>query len=492
MYILTTAQMREAERIAIEDKGVPSMLLMENAARGAAEEILRLNVKSALIFAGKGNNGGNGLAIARLLMAEGVRVKVIFIGERERASADCLKNLEILESYNADITYNDINAPIGHYDIVIDALVGTGLKSRLSGQYTEIVNNINEKAKLVLSVDCPTGVNCDTGEDYGIAVNADITVTFHRAKRGLLLYPAAVRCGRLVVKHIGIPDDTEYNCFKLDDADAKKLLPLRKADSNKGNYGRVLFVSGCDSMTGAAVINCMAAYRSGAGLVNICSSEHVINVVQNTLPEAVTSRIENIDCNYGNVTAVGSGIGISDKSREIVRYVAENTEHTIVADADALNIMAEDKSLIAFKGVITPHIKEMSRLTGLSTEHIKNNLIETALDFAAEYNVVVLLKDSHSVVASPDGRICINTTGTPAMSKGGTGDCLTGLIAGLIAQGVSVFEAACLGAYINGLAGERAAEEKGEYGILASDIADSIPHIMEKLKQTCNKKGIEM
>lgn len=492
MYVLSTAQMREAERIAIEEKGVLSMLLMENAARGAAEEILKLGARSALIFAGKGNNGGDGLAVARLLMTEGMIVKVIFIGERDRASKDCLKNLEILESYGADIVYNDINVDICRYDIVIDALVGTGLKSRLSDKYIEIVNIINEKARLVLSIDCPTGVNCDTGEDHGAAVNADITVTFHRAKRGLLLYPAAYRCGRLKVKHIGIPDAAQYECFTLTKSEAASLLPVRRADSHKGSYGKVLFVSGCDKMTGAAVINCRAAYRSGAGLVNICSTDHVINVVQSLLPEAVTSKEEEIDYGYGNVTAIGSGIGITDRSRRLVRNVVKNTEHTIVADADALNIMAEDKSLIAFKGVITPHIKEMSRLTGLDAEYIKNNLIDTAVDTAKKYNVVVLLKDAHSVIASPEGRVCINTTGTSAMSKGGSGDCLTGLVAGLIAQGADVFEAACLGAYINGLAGERAAAKIGTYGVLASDIGDNIPQVMEELKQTCNKKGIEM
>ena len=169
-----------------------------------------------------------------------------------------------------------------------------------------------------------------------------------------------------------------------------------------------------------------------------------------------------------------------------------NTGHTIVADADALNIMAEDKSLIEFKGVITPHIKEMSRLTRLDTEYIKGNMIKTAVDFAREYNTVVLLKDAHSVIASPEGKVCINTTGTPAMSKGGTGDCLTGLIAGLIAQDTEVFDAACLGAYINGLAGEKAAHKKGEYGILATDITENIPLVMEELKQKCNKNNLEI
>lgn len=487
MYILSTKEMREEERIATEDKGVSSLLLMENAARGATDEILELGIRSALVFAGKGNNGGDGLAIARLLMANNVKVKVIFIGEREKATPDCLKNLEILERYNADIAYNDISCTIGHYDIVIDALVGTGLKSKLSHKYIEIVNRINEKARFVLSVDCPTGINCDTGEDYGIAVNADITVTFHLPKRGLLLYPAYSHVGELKIKHIGIPYISEFSCFTLDNA----LLPVRNNDSNKGTYGRVLFISGCDTMAGAAVINGRAAYRAGAGLVNICTTDHVINVVHNTLPEAVTSRLESIDYNYGNVTAIGSGLGISDKSRQLVKNVVENTNHTIVADADALNIMAEDKSLIKFEGVITPHIKEMSRLTGLDTEHIKGNMIDIALDFARRYNVVVLLKDAHSVIASPEGRVCINTTGTPAMSKGGTGDCLTGLTAGLIAQGVSAFDAACLGAYINGLAGERAAEKKGEYGILATDITENIPLVMEELKQNCNIKPLE-
>ncbi len=490
MYVLSTKEMREEERIAIEEKGVPSLLLMENAARGIADKVLDMGAGSALIFAGKGNNGGDGLAAARLLMASGVNVKVIFIGDKERATHDCLINLAMLESCDADISYNDTSCTIGHYDIVIDALVGTGLKSKLNGTYIDIVEKINKKAKLVLSVDCPTGVNCDTGEDYGIAVNADVTVTFHLPKRGLLLYPAYSHVGKLVVKHIGIPCTTASDCFMLDGKNIH--LPVRKSYSNKGTYGKVLFVSGSDTMAGAAVINGRAAYKAGAGLVNICTTDHVADVVHSTLPEAVTSRRGSIDHDYGNVTVIGSGIGISDDSRRMVRAVTEKTKRPIVADADALNIMAEDKSLISFNGVITPHIKEMSRLTGLDPDYIKSNMIETALDFARKYNVVVLLKDAHSVIASPGGKICINTTGTPAMSKGGTGDCLAGLIAGLIAQGMDVFDAACLGAYINGLAGEMAAHRKGEYGVLATDITENISLAMEMLKHNCNKKSLEM
>lgn len=469
MYILSNAEMKEAERIAIENMGVPSIVLMENAAKNTAEVVLSKNPKRAVVIAGKGNNGGDGLAAARHLITNNVKTKIYFIGDREKASNDCKTNLSILENYNAEIIF-DSNIDLNHCDIIVDALIGTGLKRKLSDEYVEIVNKINQSNKFVVSVDCPTGINSDTGEDYSIAVNADITVTFHQPKLGLMLYPAYSHVGDIVVKDIGIPNITKSNTFTLDNVS----MPKRRADSHKGVYGKVLIVAGCDTMAGAAVLNAAACYNVGAGLVNVCSTNHVIDVIHTSIPEAITTKRKNIDYNYGNVCAIGSGLG---KNYKLVEKVILNCRNKLVIDADGLNSLSENTDLL-FKHksdcVITPHIMEMSRLTGLDAEHIKHNMIETAKSFAEKYNVTVALKDAHTVIAAPDGRLCINITGTPAMSKGGTGDCLCGVIAGLAAQGMNCFEAACMGAYINGKAGEYAEKSLGAYSVKAMDIVDNL------------------
>ncbi len=469
MYILSNAEMKEVERYAIEDMGVPSIVLMENAAKNASEVILSRKPEKAVIIAGKGNNGGDGLAIARHLITNNVKTKIYFIGDSKKATADCKINLNILKNYNADIIF-DNNINLNHCDIVIDALIGTGLKRKLSEEYIKIVNIINKSNKFVVSIDCPTGINSDTGEDYGIAVNADITVTFHQPKTGLMLYPAYSHTGRIIVKDIGIPYINKSNTFKLDNIS----MPKRNSDSHKGTYGKALIIAGSDNMTGAAVLNAKACYNVGAGLVNICSTDHVIDIIQNSVPEAITSKRENIDYNYGNVCAIGSGLG---RNYELVENVILNCNNKLIIDADGINSLSENTDLLLKHKndcIITPHIMEMSRLTKLDINYIKNNMIETAKEFAKKYNVTVVLKDAHTVIASPKGKICINTTGTPAMSKGGTGDCLCGVITGLIAQGIESFNAACMGAYINGKAGEYAEKKLGTYSVRASDIADNI------------------
>ena len=478
MYLLSNSEMKEVERVAIEDKKVPSLILMENAARGATDVILSYKPKKVIVFAGKGNNGGDGLAIARMLMANNINTKIVFIGDKDKATTDCKTNLEILENYNSDIVYNTENINILDYDIIVDALIGTGLTRRLNEKYEKIVNTIN-KGKFIVSIDCPTGIDSNSGNDYGIAVNANVTVTFHLPKIGLLLYPAYSHIGKLVVKNIGVPYIGNFKTFLLDNP--IEFLPKRQENSNKGTYGKAMFISGCDTMSGAAVINGTSAYKVGCGLVNICSTEHTINVIHNTLPEAVTTKRENINLSYGNVIAIGSGLGISEESKNIVDFVLKNAKCPVIADADALNIISGNEELKYYTSAITPHLKEMSRLTGKSVEHIKENLIEVAKEYAKEYNTVVVLKDAHSVIASPNGNICINVTGTSAMSKGGSGDSLTGVITGLVAQGIDVYNACCLGAYINGKAGEVAEKKTSKYSVLALDISNSIGDVLKEI-----------
>lgn len=482
MDIVTTVQMKAIEADAIEKKDVPSLLLMENAAYGVKKEVLKFNPKSVTVFAGKGNNGGDGLAVSRQLMAIGIDVKIYFVGDFNKATPDCNRNLNFLKAYKADIHYitDNINLiDVADTDLIVDALIGTGLNRQLSPLYSEIVNIINSSKKTVISVDCPTGINSDTGEDYGIAVNSDITVTFHLPKVGILLYPANSHIKKLVISDIGIPYISKNNIFTLDKSSAKELLPKRIENSNKGTYGKALFISGCDTMAGAAIINAKSAYKCGCGLVNICSTRHVIGVSHCTLPEAVTTLISDLSTaiDSKNAIAIGSGLGTSENANNTLKYVIENSKAPLVIDADGLNMLSQNTDLLKklkVNCVITPHLKEMSRLTNISVDDISSNMQQTALDFAKKYNIVVVLKSAHTVIASPSGKICINTTGTSAMSKGGSGDSLTGVITGLIAQNLTPFDAACLGTYLNGKAGEIAEQKFSAYSVLASNISDCI------------------
>lgn len=473
MYVLSTEEMKAVERYAIEKIGVPSIVLMENAAKNAAEIIINQNPKKVIIFAGKGNNGGDGLAIARHLITNNIEVKIYFIGDKNKATADCSTNLNILEGYNADISYG-YNGEDLDCDIIADALIGTGLKRRLSEEYAYIVDKINNSNCKVVAIDCPTGINSDTGEDYGIAVNADITVTFHCPKTGLMLYPAYNHAGKIYVEDIGIPYVSESDTFILDNIN----MPKRNSDSHKGTYGKALVVAGCETMAGAAILNCKSAYKVGAGLVNLCTTDNVISAIHYSLPEAVTTKRKNIDYTYGNVCAIGSGLG---DNKELVENVVKNYKRNIVIDADGLNNISQNTDIlknVSKRCVITPHLREMSRLTGYDVEYIKYNLITVAKEFAQRYNIIVVLKDSHSIITDGN-KICINITGTPAMSKGGTGDCLCGVITGLIAQGTDLFEAACLGCYIMGKSGEKAEEKLGMYSVMACDIIECISDVIK-------------
>ena len=509
MKLLTNKQMHDIEYDAIEKKGVPSILLMEHAAMAVTRECLKDNPKNVLIFAGKGNNGGDGLAVARhLLCRKDINTAVVFIGDPEDATKDCKTNLNALRAYDANIIYIEKKSDLEGLerivyasDIVIEAIVGTGLHTKLR-EFTEmIVTLINEKANYIISVDCPSGINTNTGEDYGKAVYADKTVTFHLPKVGLMLYPACEHVGELVVGSISLPVDNSYEIgsyYTLTDKEAVELLPKRESRSNKGTYGKAMMIAGCDLMAGAALIACTAAYRIGAGLVRACVNPYVATVIHNGLPEAVTTILPDKDgklyggsfkpiadeINKSNVIAAGCGLGNTKEVFDLVTKLIDNAEVPLILDADALNVLegkAELLKNLKAPCIITPHLKEMARLTGLETDYISEELIAVAGSFSKEYNVITVLKDAHTVIATPTGDIYINTTGTPAMSKGGSGDCLTGAIAGLTAQGLSPENAAVLGCYICGTAGELAAEEMSQYGVLARDTAKYIPMAIKNL-----------
>ncbi len=500
MYLVTNSQMKAIEQKAIVS-GMPSLLLMENAAMSLTELIVEDNYKNVLLFCGKGNNGGDGLACARQLYAKGIDVNIIFIGMPQSTTEDCCTNLNAVNALNIPIVYfdrdiqdlSDLKEHLEKCDLIVDAMVGTGLESKLREPISTLVNIINNSGKPVYSVDCPTGVSTDSGDDFGLAVYAKKTVTFHLPKVGLMLHPACEHTGELIVGNISLKQDNKTNYRLLSNTEAKELMPKRIPRSDKSCYGRIYAFTGCDNMTGAAVLSAKSAYKVGAGLIYAYTTRHCSQIMQYHLPEAVVNSVPetdgyinsdagNIDLSGATVILIGCGLGNNNITYGFLKEILNKISIPLVLDADGLNIISQNeelKNMLPNNTVITPHPKEMSRLTGLSVKEIINNPVETALSFAKKYNVITVLKDARTVIASPQGQVTINITGTPAMSKGGSGDCLAGIISGLIAQGLDCCTAASLGCYISGKAGEIAESRLSSYGITASDLIDCIPAVFD-------------
>ncbi len=501
MIVLTNSQMKRAEEIGMKDLGVSSIVLMENAALNIVNYI-ELNFSrddKTVVFCGKGNNGGDGFAVARGLFSRGYDVTIVPYGDMMKATPDCFKNYLSAKAMKIPFE-NDYKKALSEAYITVDALVGTGFSSALRSDLAEICREINNSDNFVIAADCPTGVNSDSGEVYEDAVKADFTFTFHLPKAGLLLYPARAYTGKLITGSIGIPQTPVEGSrlFAFSKKEAAEMLPKRSPSSNKGTYGKVFAFSGCDQMTGAAVLNLTAAYRSGAGLAcGVCTGK-TADIIHQCLTEAVTKIVPDSggyltpaayetvkgDITEKTVVLAGSGLGVTAETAELIKKLVSEVKTTLIIDADGLNCLSGFKEILKSSEaniILTPHIGEMSRLCGKTVSEIKREPIKTALDFACEYGVVLVLKDASTIIASPENTACINTTGTAAMSKGGSGDVLAGLISGLCAQGLSAFNAACLGAYINGLSGEAAEKEMGSYGLLAGELCGYIPKVMTGL-----------
>ena len=506
MKLVTGSEMKIIESAAMEKYKIPSIILMENAALGVVEECICYKGSSFLVIAGKGNNGGDGLAVARHLFIAGEKINIIFIGDREKATPDCKTNLTAAEKLGIPMMYicdelsKDAGELISSADIIIDAMIGTGLKRALAPIYEEMVDKINSSDNYVISVDCPTGVDSDNGNIYSSAVKADITVTFFRKKLGLSLYPACSVSGEVKIKGISVPESSEefthlvHNSLTM--AEAKRFLPKRDDFGHKGTFGKVYSFTGSSDMTGAAFLSSLSAYRMGCGLLYLYAPQAVTDVFHTLLPEAVThtlpdingklckASLENIDISKADVIVTGCGIGRGDEVTDFVISLIESAECPIVIDADALNAIAKDTSvLLKAKNtvIVTPHLGEMSRLTNTTISYISDNMVSSAAEFSKKYNVITVLKSSRTVIASPEGTIYINETGSSAMSKGGTGDCLSGIIAALMAQGGEAYRSAVLACYINGLSAQLCTQAYTSYSTLARDIIDNLPKAVARI-----------
>jgi len=517
MRILNAAQMREADRYTIEDIGIPSLVLMENAGRQvvAAMEAAyeaRLDGRVA-VLCGRGNNGGDGFVVARTLLQRGVDAAVFVIGSVTDIRGDARTNLDILGRLGVTVveigdeqTWELHFSEISQCTLIVDAIFGTGLKSALGGMMETVVADVNASGIPIVSIDLPSGLSADTPHVIGDCIDASMTVTLAAPKLPLVLPPGEAHAGDVVIADIGIPSDVLDGLEgpRIELLTPEQLRPLvepRAPESHKGDFGRVTIVAGSRGKTGAAHLAAAGALRSGAGLVTVATPASCLAVVASMAPEYMTealaeakngcvagAAIEAVLALQQDVIACGPGLGRGSTVAEFVRALVDGATVPLVLDADALTVLADDPARLAGREdrdvIITPHPGEMARLVGSSVEEVQANRIEVAANFAATRRVYVVLKGHRTIVATPEGHIFINPTGNAGLATGGTGDVLTGMIAAWLAQLLDA-EAACrLAVFLHGAAGDLAEAAEGQVGMTATDVIARLGEALNRLTST--------
>ena len=492
-YLPDGAQMQAADMYTIKELGVPSLVLMERAALKVVEAIHErgIDTSKALIVCGSGNNGGDGFAAARILTEEGMCAEVLFAGNEASLSEECALQKRIAERMGIPV-FTDI--PEKEYTVIIDAVFGVGLSRDVTGWYSEIIRWMNSQNSRKVAVDIPSGVCAGTGRILGIAFQAELTVSMACVKAGCELFPGKSCAGETVAAPIGISPDLFRKdsgvCFTYDKTDISGLLPVRKADSHKGSYGKVLMITGSRGMAGACYLSARSAYAVGAGLVQIYTEEDNRGVIQQLLPEAIVSSYRDYDreqltalLEWADVVCIGCGLGRSEVSEKILLHTLKETDKLCIVDADGLNILSGHMEALRHSRasvIVTPHMKEMSRLMGKNMTEIAETRIRTAEEFAKAYGAVCVLKDSRTVVAQEGHHTFLNLAGNSAMAKAGSGDVLAGVITGLAAQGMTAFDSAAAGVFLHACGGDEARGKKGVYSVLAGDLIAGIERVLLK------------
>ena len=520
MKVLTAAQMREADRLTTERYGIPGIELMENAGTAIAEFLREkfpdLLNRKILVLCGKGNNGGDGMVAARVLKSFGADPHVYLFANPGSVEGDAAVNLKrwqqgLGELYvvTSEAEWESARNVLSEADLVIDALLGTGLHGPVEGLLGAVINDLNEARKkrrskvVVVAVDMPSGLASDSQDFGGPIVAADFTVTLTAPKVGQLVLPHSSCCGTLVVRDIGTPpelleSDPHLKLHWIEPAEFRSLPLLRSADANKGTYGHALIVAGSLGKSGAAILSARGTLRSGAGLVTVATPHDVLPIVAAGMPEMMTvplastetgtASLRNLD--YGkfdeimrgkSVLALGPGLSMQGETQQLIRSVFAQTDLPVVLDADGLNAFAGIADTLNERRApalaITPHPGEMARLLGTTVKDVQARRLDVALEAAGRWRAHVILKGFHTILATPSGNAYVNTTGNPGMATGGTGDALTGILAGLTAQfGTEDWaRVLSLGVYVHGLAGDIAASRVGEAPLIASDLIEAIP-----------------
>jgi len=528
--LVTAKEMKMCDYNTINHFGIPSLVLMERAALAVAARIDEWKKDNeiyrscnTLVVCGRGNNGGDGVAIARILSQHGYLVQIALVGDGEK-SKELNTQLKSAMAYNIPISsFEEVISSRSQmeWDVIVDAMLGIGCSRNVEGEYAKAIiymdecKKLKDKSLLLAAVDIPSGINADTGKVCAIAVKADMTVTFNFAKVGHILYPGTEYVGNLFVEDIGITQESfldEQSRFFFFDEKIEELIPKRISFGNKGTFGKILIIAGCKSVSGACILSCTSALRSGCGMAKIFSTKENVEAIKVLVPEAMydvyedTFEKENIEkvyialkniLSWCDVVVIGPGLSTEDMQHHILTKVLEIFDKDIVIDADAINMIAEDDNLkdLAknYKNrcggnlVMTPHIAEFSRIYNATFKenctnlYIKENILTLPKKIADYYNCIVVCKDARSVVSGSDNqRSYVNISGNSGMSTAGSGDVLCGIIASILARNIGAFQAACIGTYVHGIAGNLAAMEVGEYYMKAGDIIEELKKVLPR------------
>ena len=512
MKLVTAKEMKALDVQAQNDYAMPGILLMDNAAQAVAEAVhealTALEGERVVIFCGGGNNGGDGLGAARWLQSYGVSVRAFIVGAAlDAVQGDAALELAMftkaggrVEALSTEDDWVLAELAASKADVLVDALLGTGFHGELEGDVLRACELLNKSEKYILAVDIPTGVNADNGAVSEQAVRADHTVTMALVKTGLLLYPGREYCGDIELADISMPvklvEDYQSNKYRLTDEIVRELLPLRKANAHKGDAGRVVICAGSPGYTGAAALASDAAVKAGAGLVSLytpLSSRDVLAIkLTEVMVHGLLERMPGIlgggaasdvasSAEAADVLAIGPGLGTSESTQEAVRTILQKITTPVVIDADALTALAGHTEILAAmqaQKVLTPHPGEMARLTGLEIAEIEADRINVAKKYAEQWQAIVVLKGAPTVIGCPNGTVYVNSTGNSSLATGGSGDVLTGIIAGLAAQEISLQEAAICGVYLHGLAAELTGID---IGLAAGELAALLPQAREQV-----------
>jgi len=517
MFLVTANQMQDMDKQTIDSFGIPGVVLMENAGRGAFDMFLRkfkdLKAKKIAVIAGRGNNGGDGFVIARYLMEKGIRVNLFLLSLKEKVTGDAKVNMELAQklcdrSNSSSGTCSIVEIPdtnalkevkgrILHHDIFIDAILGTGLNSDVRGFFKDAIELMNSSQRPIFSIDIPSGLHSDTGQPLGVAVKADATATFSFAKAGHILYPGNSYTGELEVIDIGIPKfiakEKNINLSLIEKKEIAACFSPRDFQSHKGSFGHLLVIAGSTGKTGAACLCANAAMRCGTGLVTLGIAKSLNNSIEPQVIEPMTHPLPEKEKGLlsdncfdeiqtllkgKQALAIGPGLGIRKGTKKLIHKLIQNSDVPMVIDADAINCIAQNPEMLKKKkasAILTPHPGEMARLCNISTSEIQADRIGISSEFAKNHDVILVLKGAQTVVSFPDGRSFICPTGNPGMASGGMGDVLTGIIAGFYAQGFSPENASLAGVYIHGLSADILARDMGDFGFVATDMIQMIP-----------------
>ena len=514
MYLVSSSEMKGIEKRTIEEFGVSSSILMENAGISVVDALKAetggVLMKRVCVFCGQGNNGGDGFVTARHLRCDGASVTVFFTGDRQKLSPESASNLDAAIKYgvevillNSDEVLEAAAGAVFSCDIIIDALLGTGLNRPVEGFMAKVITLINGAGRYTVSVDVPSGLNSDTGDCAPVCVYADLTVTFGLPKKGLAVFPGFDTVGKLVVSDISFPvrllSEPRKNVLVTHDI-AVSMLPYRPKNANKGTFGPVLVIGGCRGMGGAPALSARGALKSGAGIVTIAAPGSLHDSVKAGFEEVLFAWLKEDSDGFisgeslerllelstkAKTAVIGPGLGSGAQARVLAREFIMRSKLPVIIDADAINAVSEDKNCLKNLNkdvILTPHLGEMSKLCDAGIVDIVKNKFNIAADFARKYGVNVLLKDGRSIIADRDGNIYVNTTGNSGMATPGSGDVLSGVIASFAAQGMNTLQAGIAANYVHGLSGDLLLAEMSGEGITAGDIAMNLAKAIKTLK----------